>query len=159
GQDCHPQSITPMNLSFLRHGRTRSRLGSDGGNVLIMTLVITGLVGLMLVIFMTMVGSQNSYSTRSFAWASEIPIAEAGLEDAMAHLNYSGSSNRSQNGWTFTNNTYLKQRTMGDGYYSACISTGTLPTITCTGYARIYPQNVYSSRVLRITTTNAPWQF
>ncbi len=132
----------------------KMRTAGYSGSVLMATLVIIGLVTIMATAYLTLTGRQNYLAMRSTAWNSEIPIAEAGIEEAMAHLN-SMPATRGVNGWTFVGDGYAKQRTLGDGYYYTVISTATPPTITSIGFGRIPNQNGYSYRTVMVTTQPA----
>jgi hypothetical protein len=66
---------------------TPSRFGKTPGQCPSLTVVITGLIGFVLAVYLTMVQNQNSANTRSQVWNSAMPVVEAGIEDALAHLN------------------------------------------------------------------------
>src|SRR5439155_864690 len=75
---------------------------------------------------------------------------EAGLEEAMTHINY--SSVRATNGWTLSGTNYTKQRTFGDGYYLVNISTNSAPVITSQGFVHApLLTNTYVSRTVVVT--------
>src|SRR5262245_49199059 len=101
---------------------TPSRFGKTQGNALMLTIVITGLIGFVLAAYLTMVQNQNSGNTRSQVWNSAMPVVEAGIEDALAHLNRHGTTNLACDGWTLSGSTYTVTRSVGDGTYSANIS-------------------------------------
>src|SRR5437868_633804 len=84
--------------------RMRLRARKQRGGALIMVLVITTLIGSVLVAYLSMLKSQNIYASRSLAWNTAMPMAEAGVEEALAHINYSGTTNLSSDGWTKNNN-------------------------------------------------------
>jgi len=118
---------------------TPSRFGKLQGNALLLTVVITGLIGFVLAVYLTMVQNQNSANTRSQVWNSAMPVVEAGIEDALAHLNRHGTTNLLCDGWTLSGSTYSITRTVGDATYSARISnfaagTNTSPVIESFGY-------------------------
>jgi Tfp pilus assembly protein PilX len=132
--------------------------GQSGG-ALIMVLVITTLVGSVLVAYLSMLKSQNTYSSRSLAWNTAMPMAEAGIEEALAHINYSGTTNLASNGWVKTNNQYVGERTLTNGYAKIMISTDTAPFIISTGYVKAPLQNAYISRTVRAgTRKRSPFQ-
>jgi hypothetical protein len=118
---------------------TPSRFGKLQGNALLLTVFITGLIGFVLAVYLTMVQNQNSANTRSQVWNSAMPVVEAGIEDALAHLNRHGTTNLLCDGWTLSGATYSVTRTVGEGTYSARISnfaagTNTSPVIESFGY-------------------------
>lgn len=121
------------------------------GNVLLTTVMIVGLVGIMLLAYMTLASRQHYLTMRSQTWGAEIPLAEAGVEEAMAHLN-SRPPTLATNGWGLKEGWYVKQRSLGDGFFHASISTSRPPTIVSIGFGRIPTQTNYSRRVLMVTT-------
>src|SRR5205085_2612554 len=57
-----------------------------------MTIIITMIiVGAMLVAYLKMVSVQNQFTMRSQAWNRTVPVLEAGVEEALAHLNKNAS--------------------------------------------------------------------
>jgi hypothetical protein len=127
---------------------------AERGMVLVTTLVIACLVGIVVGAVMIVVQQQNSFVARSRTWCSEIPIAEAGIEEAMTHLN-SLPSDLASSGWTLSGGYFVKTREIGDGYYSVSISPDTQPTITAIGFGRIPMQTKYTQRTVQVTTTRA----
>ena len=91
------------------------------GSVLLLSLVATAIVGVTLAAYLTLVKSQNQNVTRSQVWNSTIPLIEAGMEEAVAHLNAHGSTNILCDGWMLVGGKYVMQRAIGDGYYNVCI--------------------------------------
>src|SRR5215212_4700108 len=108
------------------------------GSVLATTLVFAALVGIVVGALLLITRQQNYLTARSQSWSSEIPIAEAGIEEAMAHLN-SRPTNWATHGWVKSGGSYFQQRSIGNdgGYYYTTISTDALPRIVSIGYARI----------------------
>jgi hypothetical protein len=126
------------------------------GSVLVTTMIITGLLTLTVTALLMIVQQQNYLTARSQSWSSEIPIAEAGIEEAMAHLN-SRPTKLTNNGWSLAGtNYYVKARTVGDGYYYSAISVAQPRTITSVGYARTPLHTNYTSRKIYVTTKLNP---
>ena len=79
------------------------------GSVLMLTLVSTGILTLALGSYLYLVSGQFRATARSQQWNASIPIAEAGLEEAMAHLNRNFNTNginyvapvTTSGGWTW----------------------------------------------------------
>src|SRR5262245_32475028 len=94
----------------------RTRIHSSSGGVLVSTLIVCTLVGIMLVAYLALVSQQQIFTQRSQVWNHCIPMCEAGIEEAMAHLNHSGTSNDfAINGWKFENGAYRKERDLNRG--------------------------------------------
>ena len=139
------------------------------GSVLVTMLIITGLVTVVVAALVVVVERQNYFTARSTTWCSEIPIAEAGIEEAMAHLNsqsiYSMTNGwMSNNAWKASGSNYVKWRyftngaaKLADGYFYTSISTTWPPSILSIGYGRIPLQTNYTQRaVLAMTKANPP---
>src|SRR5678815_1481676 len=107
---------------------------SEEGSILAIMLIMTTLIGLMLAAYLTLVGSQNKFTQRSQVWNNAIPVCEAGVEEALTHINYNGTSDFGMNGWRLVNGFYVKNRTNEDARYEMSISTEVQPTITVNGY-------------------------
>jgi hypothetical protein len=112
------------------------------GNTLLVTVVITALIGLTLLAYLSLVQFQNTSNVRSQAWNLAIPVVEAGIEEALAHLNTRAITNGSLacDGWLESGGTYTMTRNLGDGFYSVIIAnyiagTTNRPIIVSRGYA------------------------
>jgi len=94
------------------------------GNTLLMTLCITGLIGFLLATYLTLVSSQNGANARSQSWNSAMPIVEAGIEEALAHLNTPrGLTNGPLDvyDWNLNGGIYTVTRNLGDSRYTVSI--------------------------------------
>src|SRR4051812_4824328 len=92
------------------------------GNVLLLALVATAIIGVMLGAYLTLVKSQNQGVARSQIWNSTIPIIEAGMEEALTHMNGKGATNMlAEPGWKQVDDKYVLERSVGDGYYNVCV--------------------------------------
>lgn len=112
----------------LRSGNT------EQGGVLVVTIVITALVGLMLTAYLSMVSSQHNFTQRSQVWNNAIPMCEAGIEEAMAHINHiNTTSNFAINGWVLHGNRYRKERFLNRGECRMEIDNSMPPIITVQG--------------------------
>ena len=123
------------------------------GSTLVMTLFISGVMGITLAAYLNLVGNRNLATMRSLAWNSTMPVIEAGLEEALTqcHFNYK-DTNLSANGWTSYDGNFRKARTIGDKYYEVSISADRPPLITCRGYAMLPLQTNYISRTVQLNT-------
>jgi hypothetical protein len=108
------------------------------GNTLLLTVVMTALIGFVLAVYLTLVQHQNTANTRSQVWNSAMPIVESGVEDALAHLNRHGATNLNCDGWSLSGTEYTMTRTVGDGFYRVNIrnyaATNSSPIIESFGY-------------------------
>jgi hypothetical protein len=119
-------------------GGSRPRGSSIRGNALIVTLALAACVGIVLVACLSLVKSQNQAVFRSQAWNACMPVIEAGIEEAMAHLNNRNETTYSVNGWTQNGVNYSRSRAISDGFFDVSISLSNVmrPVIVCTGYYR-----------------------
>lgn len=133
---------------------------SESGGILMLALTITTLLTLLtLASYFLLAKTQSRYVSRSQSWNSSIPAAEAGVEEALQHLNYNCVSNLinggrtafTADGWTATNSGGYsgigKQHvTYGDNadyYYDVVVWTNDLmhPEINAVGYAPAVAMN------------------
>src|SRR5262249_49146792 len=84
--------------------------------------------------YLCLVSNENQTVMRSLTWNGAMSMAEAGVEEALSHLNQN-LYNYATDGWTQDGTNYSKQRYVGDSYYLVNIagSPGSLVTITSTG--------------------------
>jgi hypothetical protein len=105
-----------------------NRSRSLRGNTLVLVLVVTAVVGFVLLAYLSLVKTQNFSTARSQAWNSAIPVIEAGVEDALTHLNINGTNNNMVcDGWQQAGNLYWIRRFINpahhpEGYYVVTIS-------------------------------------
>jgi hypothetical protein len=96
-------------------------------NGLLITLIMIGLVGLPLLVYLRVVSYQNFSTMRSQVWNAAIPIIEAGVEDALTQINTHGATNITCDGWTQSGNIWYVLRALGDNYYLTTISNYVSP--------------------------------
>lgn len=142
----------------------KSQKGQQG-NTLIITLFFCALIGMVLLSTLKLTSARHANTVRSNDWNQDIPVLEAGIEEAMTHLH--DDTSPSANGWTPTSvggqTVYTKQRTFSDGsYFYVAIydATSNAPVIYSQGYVRAPLKNTqYISRMVRVNTTNSPTVF
>lgn len=102
--------------------------------------------------YLALIGYQNRAVLRAQAWNYEIPVAEAGIEEAITQLYYN-QGNLGTNGWTLINNAYTRERNLPDGRYVVAISNVSPPVIYSQGYAQAPGTTNYLSqpRTVRVT--------
>lgn len=131
---------------------------SANGSVLVIALLSITIVAMSLAAYLTIVNNQNRSVARSMIWNSAIPVAEAGVEEALAQLNNRSITNFA--GWTASTNGWQMQRSLGDAYYVVSISTNvsTTPVILASGFVPMIgvatgdTNGEHLSRTIRVTT-------
>ncbi|HXG48096.1 MAG TPA: hypothetical protein VNO52_10765, partial [Methylomirabilota bacterium] len=127
---------------------------SQRGNILLVTLLTSVIIGITLVAFLRMVEAQNLSVMRSQVWNAGIPAAEAGIEEALAHLNAVGDGPRDANGWTLSGTNVTLSRVLdSQSRCEVAISTDSPPVVVATGYLRAPLGASEISRKVRVTTT------
>lgn len=131
------------------------RRRTEGGSALLVTLVITGTLGVALASYLTLVEHQHSSIVRSQAWNAALPASEAGVEEALTHLRMVGAGARQTNGWSASDGgAVLKGRGFGArSRFQVTISSNTQPTITAVGYHTLVNTTNEVRRTIRVTTT------
>ena len=97
--------------------------------MLVVTLLIAMIIGITLAAFMDLSSAAHRAVIRSGVWNACIPLAEAGLEEALTHV-YLNSTNLASQGWTLstsgltmsngvslTGDVYYKSRTLNGGNF------------------------------------------
>ena len=131
------------------------RTSSEQGNILLVTLVLTAVIGTALASYLKLAEHQNRSVVHSQHWNGAIPIAEAGVEEALAHLNKVVNGNRATNGWVFTNDHYYLTRSLDVGKYEVWINTSNQPTVKAIGYVLEPLTGKEVQRKVQVTATKA----
>jgi hypothetical protein len=143
------------------------RRKSDHGNTLVLTLVMTVTIGTVLASYLSLLGSRYKVTMRSQCWNAGVPVLEAGLEEALTHLQ-DDANNPTANGWTLTTISgqpvYTKQRVLADGSYflvniynGAAVASNN-PVVYSTGFVPSPLNNgAYISRTAKVVGTNQPF--
>jgi hypothetical protein len=126
------------------------------GNVLFATLITTGLIGLYLASYLTMVHRENHFTNRSQIWNSAIPVAEAGVEEAMTHLEVvqTNLNTLDKEDWHKVEDKYYMKTNWlsADEYYVVGIFPQNPPVIVSEGFSRLPNKTNFVSRTVRVTT-------
>src|SRR5262245_32885267 len=102
----------------------------DSGGAMLMTLLISIIIGIALAGYLGLVSQQNRSIMRSLAWNSTMPVLESGIEEALTQIHFNGITNLSANGWAFiAGGVYYKKRSFGDGSYYEVTITPTDPPV------------------------------
>src|SRR6266853_4782287 len=146
-----------------------SKISSKSGSVLLVTLMLSAIIGMTLGGYLIMALSQNRSVVRSQTWNSSIAMTEAGVEDALQLLNkYSGNFDQVTNwpssawydNWSLiASNVYYVRRYIGENYYDVYITNAITPTISSSGtvawhynYASVAPQAMFAAVGVSPTT-------
>jgi len=134
--------------------KRHARSSSSSGGVLVTTLIVSMLVGIMLTAYLAMLSQQQTFTQRSQIWNHCIPMCEAGIEEAMAHLNHVTTSNDfAVNGWKFQGGAYRKERDLNNGTWFVAIDTNLPPIITAVGSLRMpFHRTAYVTRTVEVQT-------
>lgn len=118
-------------------------------------LVTAVILGISLVSYLLLMEHQNRMVVRGQAWNQALTLAEAGVEDALAHLNRKFGTNNTrggENGWVgaiWGPASLDGQRALVGGKYSASISGG-LPVISATGWVAVASSSQVIERHVRV---------
>lgn len=120
------------------------------GSVLLVTLLVTAIMGITLASYLIMIQTQNTSVVRSQTWNSSIAVTEAGVEDALQLINkYSGNfetltnwpSTALADNWTLiAPKVYYVRRYLGEDYYDVYVTNANTinPAICSLGHAKWY---------------------
>jgi hypothetical protein len=167
--------------------KTHLPIGRRQSGFTYMTVVVTMIVaGVMLAAYLTMISVQNQLVERSQSWNRSVPVLEAGIEEALAHLNRNASAdaagifnvNLASDGWqTDPAGGWSKTNGVGVDYYyvriTQFVAGNYYPFIEAEGYVKQLPAFAmrrtsgpflaqaslvpsYTKRKVLCTTTNVP---
>jgi len=108
--------------------------------------------------YLALTSQGNSNVKRSIGWNSALPLAEAGVEEALSHI-MRNTNAFGKDGWTSSSEGFGKQRSLGDGYYAVNIAgfPGGMVFITSTGYGAWRASNFVARTVQVVAQTPAPF--
>jgi hypothetical protein len=138
-------------MKLLIHQRRQTE-----GSALMISIVITGIIGVSLVGYLDLVGHQQKMLTRAQYWNFALPAAEAGIEDALTHLHYyARGSNVVGNGWEAKSDsgTYGKSNALTGSRYSVTLTaSGNMRPvrIVSEGFIRLPPANNEIKRTIEV---------
>jgi Tfp pilus assembly protein PilX len=137
----------------------------DQGSALIISLMLSGMIAITLISYLTMISGQHKSVARTEAWNAAMAMAEAGVEEAMEQLEAAGSTNSaslSTNSWTLGGDgMYHKTRTLTNNSYSGfagvAIQPAASPVIWSTGFvlAPFSTSGAYIGRLVKVIATNS----
>ncbi len=126
-------------------------------------LIMCLTIGIVLASYLLLVGGRYKIIVRSQSWNGAVPVMEAGVEEAMAHV-HADLNNPSANGWTPAIlsglQVYQKTRTFSDGsYFLATIynATSNNPIIYSAGFIPApFQSSNYISRTVKVSGSQMP---
>jgi hypothetical protein len=126
---------------------------ADSGNTLLVCSFTLAAVGLVLVAYLKLGSTNQILAARSQTWNIALPVAEAGVEEALTHINWNRGANLGSLGWTASGGQYSRTRQLdASSYYTVQIQpVGTQFRITATGYQRWPLGTNYLSRTVEAT--------
>ena len=129
------------------------------GSVLVVTLITCGVIATVLASYLILLSTRYNLTARSMCWNSAMPVLEAGIEEAMTHLQ-SDTNSPSANGWAWETVggqvVNRKLRPFADGSYALVYirnAAAISPTIFSSGFVPAPYGRGYISRTVRVTTT------
>jgi hypothetical protein len=102
----------------------------EEGTVLFVMLIICAILAILIGSYLSLIQTQRSSVSRAQCWNSALAVAEAGIEEGMAHINSGVSTNNlATNTWTSQGSGIVcKTNYLGDSYYMVTIKTS--PAVT-----------------------------
>jgi hypothetical protein len=121
--------------------------------MLLTAIFTSGILGMVLLSYLTLARSQQVSSVSSQGWQKSILFAEAGVEEALAKINGAGVSA----GSAPSVSPFAIHRDLGNGSYDIQVlaGPGASATIYATGYVAIPILSNVVSRAIVVTTTNS----
>jgi hypothetical protein len=125
----------------------KTQKSREAGSTLLAVMILLGIIMLALGTYLALASQESRTVKRSLCWNAALPMAEAGIEEALSQLKQN-TTNFAADGWT-TN--HVKRRSLTNGYYSVNFSgrSGGTVTIISTGWVH-FVDNVYISRKVRV---------
>ena len=125
-------------------------------SVLVLTLILCAILGLLMGSYLYLVQTQQKSVASSQAWNSALVVAEAGIEEAMAHLNSGVTTNDlAKNWWSkLSPGVFSKSNVVGNSVVSVTIKippaiANPYPVVASTGYV---PGPIGTPTVFRTVT-------
>src|ERR1051326_384535 len=124
----------------------------ESGNTLVVVMILTGILMGAMGTYLMLASQENKTLMRSLYWNEALPLAEAGIEEAMTHLGRN-TNGWAVDGWTSPDGTnYVKQRWLSNDFYGVGFSgdLNALVTINSTGSVQ-WAEGGYVSRAVYVT--------
>jgi hypothetical protein len=135
------------------------KFNDNEGSVLLTTMGVCGVLVILMASYLKLIQTQRSSVGRAQAWNAALTVAEAGIEEAMAHINSGvSSSNLAVNTWSAIRSGVVgKTNFLGTSYYFVTIQTSpavtnTTPVLTSTSYVPGPISGPMLGRTIQVTT-------
>ncbi len=115
---------------------SRSRTARCYGSTLTVTLLTAVVASIVLASMLSLAMQQRRAAARSLAWNAAMPVAEAGIEEALTHLERNGAGSMFINGWEAKGSDAVIERDLGTSRLAVRISPGNKPVIVSRGFVR-----------------------
>jgi hypothetical protein len=138
--------------------KTTFAKNTEAGAVVLTTTICTfALMSFLVVGYLWMMMEQNKATERSQHWNAALAVAEAGIDEGMAHVDYSFGTNvdLATNGWTLdSTGKYFTRpaRSIQGGSYSVIISNTLMPTLISTATVSDKMNATPIKRAVEVTT-------
>lgn len=132
---------------------------ANQGSALVVSLVIAVILLISLTSYLALVTNENKAVGRAQAWNEAMPMAEAGVEEALTQLKYAGNgTNLATNGWTLGSDGLYHIRHSLNSYssYAVAIQPATDPVIWSTGYISSATSKAAIARVVKVQALPGP---
>src|SRR5688572_9731927 len=125
----------------------------SNGSVLLIVMGTVIVLAIVLAAVLSLTSQEQRVLARTSAWNAALPVAEAGIEEAMSHLRQVGTGARAANGWTADGASFVLTRTnLGGGRYTVGIGNATPPDILSRGEVWCPSAGRYISRTILVGT-------
>lgn len=124
----------------------------QAGHTLFVVMMLMGIIIAALGTYLNLASQEQKTLHRSYCWNAALPMAEAGVEEALSHLNQD-KTNFTTDGW---GTNVVRHRALGDDYYNVGVTgkPGSTVTITSTGFVHVVDAN-YITRVIQVRGVTA----
>jgi len=139
-----------------------SKSAANQGSVLLVAIGTVVVLGIILAAVLALITQERRVLARTAAWNTALPVAEAGIEEAMSHLRQVQGGSRDVNGWAASGsgsgNQYVMTRYLPSGsHYTVGINDKTPPIIISEGQTYCTNAGKFIKRTVQVTTTNVGW--
>jgi hypothetical protein len=124
----------------------------QSGHTLFVVMMLTGIIIAALGTYLNLASQEQKTLRRSYCWNAALPMAEAGVEEALSHINQD-KTNYASDGW---GTNVIRHRGLADDYYNVGVAgrPGSTVTITSTGFVHVADAN-YISRIVQVKGVTA----